>query len=78
MVGPKMASSYMQGASNLTDSMGACTYGPVDNLNSFVLLMAIYGGVILFSIFALTGVKRKAFIRRTRSSGTISVESNTP
>ncbi|HUS85174.1 MAG TPA: MFS transporter [Anaerolineales bacterium] len=40
-------------------AVGAYIGGPIADANSFVLLMAIYGGVILLSIFALVGVKPK-------------------
>ena len=38
-------------------AIGAYIGGPIADANSFVLLMAIYGGVMLLSIFALNGVK---------------------
>ncbi|MGD8730486.1 MAG: MFS transporter, partial [Anaerolineales bacterium] len=38
-------------------AVGAYIGGPIADANSFVLLMTIYGGVMLLSIFALLGVK---------------------
>jgi len=38
-------------------AVGAYIGGPIADANSFVLLMSIYGGVMLLSIFALLGVK---------------------
>ena len=43
-------------------AVGAYIGGPIADANSFVLLMSIYGGVILLSIFALSGVKSKGSI----------------
>jgi MFS family permease len=40
--------------------VGAYIGGPIADANSFVLLMSIYGGVILLSIFALAGIKPRA------------------
>jgi MFS family permease len=37
-------------------AIGAYIGGPIADANSFVLLMAIYGGVMLLSIFALVGI----------------------
>jgi MFS family permease len=41
-------------------AVGAYIGGPIADANSFVLLMSIYGGVILLSIFALAGIKPRA------------------
>jgi MFS family permease len=38
-------------------AVGAYIGGPIADANSFVLLMSIYGGVMLLSIFALLGIK---------------------
>jgi MFS family permease len=38
-------------------AIGAYIGGPIADANSFVLLMSIYGGVMLLSIFALLGVQ---------------------
>jgi MFS family permease len=38
-------------------AVGAYIGGPIADANSFVLLMSIYGGVMLLSIFALLGVR---------------------
>lgn len=38
-------------------AVGAYIGGPIADANSFVLLMSIYGGVMLLSVFALLGVK---------------------
>jgi MFS family permease len=38
-------------------AVGAYIGGPIADANSFVLLMTIYGGVMLLSIFALLGIK---------------------
>lgn len=38
-------------------AVGAYIGGPIADANSFVLLMTIYGGVMLLSIFALAGVQ---------------------
>jgi MFS family permease len=40
-------------------AIGAYIGGPIADSNSFVLLMAIYGGVMLISIFALVGIKQQ-------------------
>jgi MFS family permease len=40
-------------------AVGAYIGGPIADANSFVLLMSIYGGVMLLSIFALMGVRSK-------------------
>jgi MFS family permease len=40
-------------------AVGAYIGGPIADANSFVLLMLIYGGVMLLSIFALLGVKNE-------------------
>lgn len=38
-------------------AVGAYIGGPIADANSYVLLMSIYGGVMLLSIFALLGIK---------------------
>ena len=41
-------------------AIGAYIGGPIADANSFVLLMTIYGGVMLISIFALAGIRPQA------------------
>jgi MFS family permease len=40
-------------------AIGSYIGGPIADANSYVLLMAIYGGVILISIFALVGIRKR-------------------
>lgn len=46
-------------------AVGAYIGGPIADANSFVLLMSIYGGVILLSIFALAGIRTNSAIGAT-------------
>lgn len=60
IVPPEKAGQFF-GVANLAGAgagaIGAYIGGPIADANSFVLLMSIYGGVMLLSIFALVGVK---------------------
>jgi MFS family permease len=40
-------------------AVGAYIGGPIADANSFVLLMSIYGGMMLLSVFALGGIKNR-------------------
>ncbi len=61
---PSEKAGQFFGVANLAGAgagaVGAYIGGPIADANSFVLLMAIYGGVMLLSIFALAGVKTQA------------------
>ena len=58
---PSAMAGRFFGVANLAGAgagaIGAYIGGPIADANSFVLLMSIYGGVMLLSIFALLGVK---------------------
>ncbi len=66
---PSEKAGQFFGVANLAGAgagaVGAYIGGPIADANSFVLLMAIYGGVMLLSIFALAGVKTQATISGT-------------
>jgi MFS family permease len=58
---PSGKAGHFFGVANLAGAgagaVGAYIGGPIADANSFVLLMSIYGGVMLLSIFALFGIR---------------------